>query len=434
MSTLATRPPAPERFADDRIRLDPPRVKAEPPGRLALAWGRLPVWLQIVVVWALSRVVTTAILLAFAANQEETWQTPLHPDLITFSNIWDGEWYRWIGAHAYPSELPLDSSGHVTANARAFMPIFPMIVRALTLLTGASFELMAVVVSTAFGLASAFMLHRLLTLVVDRGTAMFAVVLYCVMPLSPLLQVGYAESMQMFFVSLLLYLLVKREWLVMAPVIVIASLVRPTGLAWACTLGLYCLARWWRAWRGTEAFGRTEQLRVVGVGLLSLAMGFAWPAIAWLVTGELHAYVDTELSWRAQYTGPTELTPFTPWFVAAAWWFGFWKLGATAGYVAGALVVGVLAAVFIVPQPRVFRRLGLEVRLWLASYLLYILAVFFPQSSVFRMLMPLFPALGALALPRSPIYRVALVLASVAGQVLWVWGMWFVIGRDWSPA
>ena len=40
-------------------------------------------------------------------------------------------------------------------------------------------------------------------------------------------------------------------------------------------------------------------------------------------------------------------------------------------------------------------------RLWSASYLVYLLLVFFPQSSIFRLLVPLSPLWGAFALPRS---------------------------------
>ena len=40
------------------------------------------------------------------------------------------------------------------------------------------------------------------------------------------------------------------------------------------------------------------------------------------------------------------------------------------------------------------KRLGVDLRFWVASYALYLLAVFFPQSSTFRLLMPMFPLLG----------------------------------------
>jgi hypothetical protein len=79
------------------------------------------------------------------------------------------------------------------------------------------------------------------------------------------------------------------------------------------------------------------------------------------------------------------------------------------------------------------RRLGPDIRFWLVSYALYLLAVFFPQSSVFRLLMPLAPALGVLAVPTSKVWRVALLVAGVGGQVLWTYGVWRADVYDWTP-
>ena len=59
--------------------------------------------------------------------------------------------------------------------------------------------------------------------------------------------------------------------------------------------------------------------------------------------------------------------------------------------------------------------------------------MFFPQSSVFRLLMPLAPGLGALALPRSRVYRILLALVFIALQVGWTYIGWWVDGADWTP-
>ena len=69
----------------------------------------------------------------------------------------------------------------------------------------------------------------------------------------------------------------------------------------------------------------------------------------------------------------------------------------------------------------------------MAGYVLYLLAVFFPQSSTFRLLMPVFPLLGAVAVPRSVAYRVALVVLGIAGQWGWLLICWGVDGADWTP-
>ena len=117
--------------------------------------------------------------------------------------------------------------------------------------------------------------------------------------------------------------------------------------------------------------------------------------------------------------------PFTAWFQGGVWWFGM-PLGIV--FVAG-LILAVGLTLFL---PAV-RRLGVDLRFWLAGYALYLLAVFFPQSSTFRLLMPMFPLLGAVAQPRNPLYRVSLVLLFIAGQWGWLLLCWGVDGADWTP-
>lgn len=402
-------------------------------------WGAVPVWLQVVIVWGIGRLLTTGILAAYASQQPETWQTPSRPDLFTFSSIWDGEWYQRIAQGGYPSELPRGDDGRVTENAWAFMPVFPMLVRMLMVVSGLPFQIVAVFVSLAFGLAATLVFHRLLSRVLDANTAMFATLLFSIAPLSPMLQVSYAESAQLFFLALLLLLLLERRWVIMAPVIVLASLTRPTGLAWAMTLGLYVIYRWWRARAGRDLFPPREQLATVSLGALSVLSGFAWLLIAWAATGEPNAYLDTELAWRSHYTGPGDLVPFTAWFHGGHYWIG-WALPDLFGdesfvrtvvsiVVVACVIVGMYAGLAL----PVMKRLGIEVRLWTVSYLTYLIAVFFPQSSTFRLLLPLFPTLGVVALPRSPIYRIGVVVASIVGQIVWIHWCWFVIGHDWSP-
>jgi hypothetical protein len=380
-------------------------------------------WLRVLVVFVASRVVSTAVLLAFAARQPTNAWTGAHPSYSDFATMWDGHWYFIIAVGGYPGALPMTDDGHVGESAWAFMPAYPLLVRALMVVTGLDFAVLAVVVSVAFALGTALMFYKLMNLVLAPGTALFAVVLYCFAPLSPLLQVAYAESMQAFFLTLALYLLLKRDYWRLLPVVVVMSLTRPSGLAFALALGLHVVYRW--ATRKRDPFDRREIVASVTVGAVSVASGFAWLLIAAAATGSLTAYTDTELAWRSAYIGYQQLVPLTPWILGA----NFWVPGPV-GVVL--LVAAVLAfAAFMFTRP--VRRLGVDMRFWVASYVLYLLAVFFPQSSTFRLLLPVFPLWGAVAQPRSWLYRLALVLLCIAGQVGWVYIAWWVDGYDWTP-
>lgn len=361
-------------------------------------------------------------LLILAGNQRANPWTDASPDYWRFANIWDARWYHIIAVSGYPSELPLTDDGHVAENAWAFLPVFPAFMR-LLMVTGIPWDPLAVMVSLGFGLGSALLFYRLMTRVVARDQAMFAVVLYCVAPVSALFQLGYAEAMQMFFLNLALLLLLDRRYALLFPVVAVMALTRPAGLAFALALALHIVYRF--AVRRREPFPARERVLSAGVAVFSGLMGLAWPILAWAVTGLPSAYFDTELAWRSAYIGHVELIPFTAWFQSGSWW-----LGEPLGWIVVCTVaIGFAAALF---SPAV-RRLGVDLRFWLASYGLYLFAVFFPQSSTFRLLMPMAPMLGAIALPRNAIYRISVVVVSLVLQWGWLLVCWAVDGRDWTP-
>lgn len=388
---------------------------------------RFPWWFRVFLIWGLSRIVTTVAIGLFASWQPANAWTGAHPDYFSFAQLWDSTWYHIVAVAGYPNVLPHDAAGHVLQNAWAFLPAYPALVRALMTVTTLPWEPVSVVVSFAFSLAAALVFFHLMRIVLPAGTALFAVVLFCVAPLSPILQVSYAESMFLFLLVLALYLLLRRRYAVLFPVVALAALTRPSGLALALALGVHVIHRWLT--RRTDPFPVGERFLSVGMTAFSLLMGLAWPLVAWAVTGEPNAYTDTELAWRADYVGYHDLLPFSPWIQSAAFWSRLWNLGALPYLVLGLVVAGFAALLFVRPV----RRLGIDLRIWLASYAVYLLAVFFPQSSVFRLLMPMFPLLGAAAQPKSPLYRVSLVMVMIAGQFGWLYICWWIDGYDWTP-
>jgi len=387
-------------------------------------------WVQVLLVFIASRIVSTAILLIYASQQVASPWSGAHPDLIAFSSYWDAEWYLRIVAFGYPSELPLNDEGQVVENAWAFMPAYPYLVAVFSWLVAVPFRLVAVVVSVLFALAAAFVYYRLFLQWLPHRGALAGVALMLFNPVSPILQVGYAESMHLFLLGVALLLLVRRRYVALLPVIVLMSFTRPTGLAFALALLGHLGVRWWRHRKGVEPFPAIEVARVVVAGVVSAVCGLAWSAIAAIATGQPDAYLATELAWRRGYIGDGHLVPFSPWVEGAGWWASWWGWPEWLG-LAG-LVVAVLLLVVALVSPWM-RRLGVDLRLWVAAWLVYLLAVFFPQSSTWRLLLPASPALAALAVPRSRwIVPVAIGLG-IVGQWFWVGGMWAWVDGDWTP-
>jgi hypothetical protein len=361
--------------------------------------------------------------LVLASVQGPNAWTGAGPRYVDFANIWDGRWYNIVAVAGYPSVLPLTPQGQVAENAWAFLPGYPALVRLLMEVSALPWAPVAVFVSLAFSLGTALLFYRLMRRVLDSSTALFSVVLFCFAPLSPILQFGYAESMYLFFLTLALFLLLERRYVLLFPVVAVMAFTRPSGLAFALALGLHVVHRW--VTRARDPFPLHERVLSASVAVFSGLLGLAWPVTAWAVTGSMSAYTDTELAWRAPYIGYQDLVPFTGWFQGGVWWIGM-----PLGIIAVAALI--LAFTLFMFTPAV-KRLGVDLRFWVAGYVLYLLAVFFPQSSTFRLLMPVFPLLGAVAVPRSVAYRVALVVLGIAGQWGWLLICWGVDGADWTP-
>jgi hypothetical protein len=385
---------------------------------------RVPSWLWVVLIWVASRAFTTVVLVVFARSEGRTFWAGPNPNYFQLAEFWDSGWYHQIALSGYPSVLPLSASGQVRDNSWAFLPAYPELVRALTAVSGIPWDVLAIVVSLVFSLAGALMFHRLMRQVLAPGSALFAVLLLSIAPLSAIMQVAYAESMALFFLTLALYLLVRRRYLWMLPVVAILDLTRPIGPPFALLMLAHLGYRWFTRLR--DPFSRSARYRVILVTAFSLVMAAAWPAIAWVVTGSPAAYLDSELAWRAHALGPGSTLLFQAWFGA---------LGrADSPMFFGGILAAMIGFVALLMFSRSVRQLGPDLRMWLGGYALYLVAVFFPQASTIRLLMPMSPLLGAAAVPRSRIWRAALVVGSLALQCLWIWFAWFDHGGGiWSP-
>lgn len=375
--------------------------------------GNLPRWLSLAGIIVGSRLVSTAMMLWFASGQAENPWTAEKPDLFEFSRIWDSHWYRIVAENGYPTELPLDDDGRVTENAWAFMPVYPFLVRILMVWTGASFALISVVVSTVAFAAFILVADRFFRRIVGDTAALAALAIIAFAPVAPIYQVGYAESLGMLFLAVALVGLAEKRWWLVTLFVPLAALTRPVGVPLALTVFIIAVMAW-----------REQRQRGVLIGLVGLAglSAIAWPAIAGLVTGRPSAYLDTELAWRRPYTGDVEHGWGTGWWDSAVWWFHD-----AAPWVIGALV---LAAVIIAVLPAT-RRLGAVALAWTASYVAYLVLVFFPQSSIVRLFIPIFPLAGAVA--RNRTLSLVTVILGIVGQFFWVKWFWSVEGSDWTP-
>ncbi|WP_156495984.1 hypothetical protein [Microbacterium sp. T32] len=395
----------------------------------ARSWQGWPVAARIAVIYVAARLVTTGFFLIAAALSGPGSRYGVDPSLGQLALGWDAQWYWFAAVSGYPSVLPLTPHGDVAENAWAFLPVYSFLSAGLGSVLG-SWGAGAVVISLLSGFGASVVLHGLLRDRIGDSAALWAVTFFACGPLAALFQVGYAESMFLFLLFLALRCVQLRRWGWLYVLVPVIGFTRPGILAFALFLGLYGVYRFAR--RRVDAFPLREMAHLVGLGAVAVVAGFAWQVIAGVVTGDPRAYLATELAWRRNWIAGAgdQFVPVEGWIQGAGFWFTQWGLGPVAGVVALVLLVLAVTAVLLF-SPQV-KRLGIELRLWSASYLVYLLLVFFPQSSIFRLLVPLSPLWGALAVPPSRAWRIGVLVAALLGQWWWIYNMYGLGNTFWQ--
>lgn len=395
----------------------------------ARRWAQTPHAARIAIIYLAARLVTTVMLIVAASQSTSLSRFGAQPGVGDFVLGWDAQWYWSVAEYGYPTTLPLTDSGEVAENAWAFMPVFAYAAKVVGLPFG-SWGFGAFLISLVCGYFACLALHRLLRERIGAGAATWAVVFFAAGPVAAMFQVGYAETLFLLLLFLALEAAARRRYARLYLLIPLMAFTRPGVLAFALYLGLHGILRWLD--RRNEPLPARHIVHIVAAGALATACGFAWQVIAGLATGDPGAYLSTELAWRRHWIsgGDDGFVPFDGWVQASRFWFGQWGMPPAWGPIALALLV--IAAGAVLLYSRHVRALGADIRLWSASYLLYLLAVFFPQSSTFRLLLPLSPLWGAVAVPRSRLWRIGVLAACLVGQWAWIFFVYALGNTYWQ--
>lgn len=400
-----------------------------PAPRLVLAGRALPVWVVLLAAYALSRVVVTGMLwlvYALGGGTGAAWAqgTPFlssaydpGPSFLGFLSAWDVQWYAAIALQGYPTELPTDAAGDVVPNPWAFFPIFPWIVRGAMFVIGApatlaGFATVGTGVAVLFGALAVLALHRMLIQAFTPRQAFWGAVFFAFGPISFLLQMAYAESLFLFLMFCALAAMVSRHYWLMIPFALLASFSHPGAMALAAALGMQGITRLWRRQPIRWSEWITAGLAIV----LIAAAGLIWPVIAAHVTGDPSAYFDTEAGWWRLMIDGLVFIPFTPFF------FLFHDLFGPVGVIGTAIVL--VAVVVVMLQRRTRYAFGVDTWTYAASYMLYLVAVFFPTQSLFRMLLPLAPLYGYPGLSSTRRRRMIVIGVSILAMPICIQQLW----------
>lgn len=399
-----------------------------------------PWWVQVLVVYALARLVSAGIFLAVASTQAPNLWTPGSPSYPQYTGgMWDATWYRGIAEQGYPAELPRGADGAVLQNPWAFFPLFPSLVR-LVMVTGVGWEVAAPALALVLGALTMLVVHQVVAVgALSAGEAWVAqpdlppdhpaadqrwaqhlplatVAVLTTSASAPVLQVAYTESLALLLLAAVLWCIQRRYYLAAMPLVLGLGLTRAVALPLAVAVAAHAVARW----------RSPDRPRIVALLVATVAAGALWPALVALATGELQAFTQTQGAWR----GRREVVPVVPWFDVARWLFGDVGL---------LLLAAIVAAAVLVVGSATMRSLGPELQWWTAGYLGYLLLAVEPGSSLLRFALLAFPVAAVVAgwALRRRWWRAALaslLLLGVAGQVGWIGLLWRLVPpAGWPP-
>ncbi|HEU5198709.1 MAG TPA: mannosyltransferase family protein [Ktedonobacterales bacterium] len=199
---------------------------------------------------------------------------------------WDTLWYLAIAEHGYSGP-----------GSTAFMPLYPLLMRALGTLLGGNLPLAALVISTCATFGALLCLHRL----VSRWSAVphaadWALVTAVMLPVSFFLMAGYSEALFVWLSLATILLALEERWALVAGVSALAALTRHQGVFLPLVFlpGLCFQAReWWRSREQGEPW--QDVFHVWFWPLLAVLAGPATYLLWWL--GVVGLWLHAPLPW-----------------------------------------------------------------------------------------------------------------------------------------
>jgi len=334
---------------------------------------------------------------------------PASPGYLGVITNWDGQWYKSIAVDGY--QLPSADQADPNASwAWAFLPVFPMIVRGFMFLTGMGFGAAVSVVNFAAGAAAMLVLYKLLEGPGGRFLAASGVALTCTFVTAPLLQAAYSESLGLLFVCCALLMIRSRRYGWALAATVMLSLTRLVTPALAIVVAVHAMQRFRR--RGEDPLSATESNWLVALGLISIGGVWLWSGFVELIFGP-----GTGASARSNSLADH---PILGWFSGLHTLFGWPGIAF--------LLIFSIALVLLSLSSRLTGSWSLEVRTWLCTYPILILAVTPVTTGVLRYLLLAFP-LPLLVVAGPPVRQFSwaktciLLVTCLIGlilQILWV--------------
>ncbi|MFF9283865.1 hypothetical protein [Streptomyces griseosporeus] len=189
---------------------------------------------------------TSLLLLALWAHRQRHGVWPI------LATQWDAAWYLGIADHGYAHEL----GTRYDANNLAFFPLYPLLVKAVAVVTPGTRATTGLCLAVAASVVAAWGVFAVGAHLHDRRTGVLLTTLWAALPVGLVQWMGYTESLFTACAAWALYAVLTGRWLWAAGLAVAAGLTRPTGVAVAAAVTVAALLSLRRGAGGTSRRGR----------------------------------------------------------------------------------------------------------------------------------------------------------------------------------
>ncbi len=215
--------------------------------------------------------------------------------VLTTLTAWDGAWYRGIAEDGYHAEFERWPD-------YAFYPLYPVAIRATSMLTLGDTALAALLISNLAFFVALVAFYALSVRYLPPDRAVFSLWLLGLAPGAIAFSLAYTESLFLLLAIGSFLAGETRRYRLAGVLVALATLARPTGILLILPLAVLYLQR--DGWRPTRA--------MIPLVLAPLAW-LAWFAYVWWLTGDPMAAFNAQDSWDTFYqASPDEVTPDDP--------------------------------------------------------------------------------------------------------------------------
>lgn len=213
------------------------------------------------------------------------------PFLDGFS-VWDAGWYVHIATHWYVAPpLPTSPLG----GDMAFFPLFPALVRAVSVMTGTSPLAGGFLLALFTGAAAVAAVWYLTRAVAGAAVADRAALLWCLFPGAFVLSLVYAEGLTVACAGVCLLALLRRRWVLAGLTAALAGATQPAGLVLVACCG----------WAAVAALRKGRDRRALAAPALAPLGAAAYFGYLWARTGDPLGWFHSErLFWSRGHFGP----------------------------------------------------------------------------------------------------------------------------------